>query len=132
MFLKICEICEIKHYLKETPTQMFSCEISQIFKNTFFTEHLRWLLLEGVCEGTSLVKILQSCHFDIFEINHRCFRKIPIKVGLSPPNIKGNIFLQKLGKNKAGRLVPDLFLFFEKALYEVKTSGLQFSFNIFR
>ena len=28
-------------YLKETSTQMFSCEISQIFKNIFFTEHLR-------------------------------------------------------------------------------------------
>ena len=24
---------------------MFSCEISEIFKNTFFTENLRWLLL---------------------------------------------------------------------------------------
>ena len=25
---------------------MFSCEFCQISKNTFFTEHLRWLLLE--------------------------------------------------------------------------------------
>ena len=24
------------------------------------------------------VKILQSIHFDIFEINHRCLRKIPM------------------------------------------------------
>ena len=31
---------------KETPTQVFSCEIYEIFKNAFFTEHLRWLLLE--------------------------------------------------------------------------------------
>ena len=46
------------HYLKETPTQMFSCEVSQIFKYTFFTEYLWWLLLEEVCEGTSLLKIL--------------------------------------------------------------------------
>ena len=44
---------------------------------------------------------------------------------------KRNIFLQKSCKNEAGRLVPDLFLFLKKALYEVKTSGLQFSFNIF-
>ena len=58
---------------------MFSREISQIFKNTFFTEHLWWLLLGGACEGTSLVKILHSCHFDIFWINYRCFRKMPIK-----------------------------------------------------
>ena len=31
----------------------------------------------------------------------------------------------------AGRLDPDLFLFFKKALYEVKGKCLQFSFNIF-
>ena len=30
---------------KETPTQVFSCEFCEISKNTFFTEHLRWLLL---------------------------------------------------------------------------------------
>ena len=29
------------------------------------------------------------------------------------------------------RLVPDLFSFFRKALYEVKISGLQLSFNVF-
>ena len=28
-------------------------------------------------------------------------------------------------------LVPDLFLLFKKALYEVKASGLQLSFKIF-
>ena len=31
-------------------------------------------------------------------------------------------FFKNHGKNKAGRLVPDL-LFFKKALYEVKVSG---------
>ena len=37
-------------------------------------------------------------------------------------------------ENKVGKLVPDFFLFFEKALYElkVKASDLQLSFNIFR
>ena len=30
---------------KETPGQVFSCEFCKIFKNTFSTEHLRWLLL---------------------------------------------------------------------------------------
>ena len=34
---------------------------------------------EGVCERTSLVKILQSCHFNIFGINPRCLRKMSIK-----------------------------------------------------
>ena len=49
------------------------------FKNIFFTEHLRWLILERFCEGASLVKVLHFCHFNIFGINHRCFRKMPIK-----------------------------------------------------
>ena len=35
-------------------------------------------------------------------------------------------------KVRRGRLVPDLFLFFKKALYQVKASGLQVSFNIFQ
>ena len=30
---------------KESPTQVFSCEFCKIFKNTFFVEHLRWMLL---------------------------------------------------------------------------------------
>ena len=51
----------------------------RFLKISFFTEYLRWLLLEGVREGTRLVKILQSCHFNIFGISRRCFRKMPIK-----------------------------------------------------
>ena len=35
-------------------------------------------------------------------------------------------------ESEAGGLVPDVFLFFKKALYEVKTSGLKLSFSIFR
>ena len=43
-----------------------------------------------------------------------------------------NIFLFKNHTEKeAGRLIPDLFLFFKKALYEAKASGLRLSFNIF-
>ena len=30
---------------KETPSQMIPCQFCKIFKNTFFIEHLRWLLL---------------------------------------------------------------------------------------
>ena len=41
-----------------------------------------------------------------------------------------NIFLEKT-ENEAGRLVPELLLFFEKALYEVKASRQHLSFNIF-
>ena len=36
------------------------------------------------------------------------------------------------GENEAGRLVPDFFLFFKKALYKVKASCLQLNFNISR
>ena len=47
-------------------------------------------------------------------------------------SIKIELFFLKVNEeNEAGRLVADLFFFFEKALYEVKTSGLELSFNIF-
>ena len=32
---------------KETPTQMPPCEYCEIFKSSFFIEHLRWLLLSA-------------------------------------------------------------------------------------
>ena len=35
-------------------------------------------------------------------------------------------------ENEAERLVPELFLFFEKALYEVKGNGLQLCYNHIR
>ena len=40
-------------------------------------------------------------------------------------------FFKNHAENEIGAEVPDLFLFFKKALYEVKASGLQVSFNIF-
>ena len=49
---------------------------------------------EGVCEGANLIKTLQSCHFNILGINHRCltlirldFLKVVISKGRSiwPP-----------------------------------------------
>ena len=36
---------DLKRYLKKPPTKVFFCEISQIFTNIFFTEHLGWLPL---------------------------------------------------------------------------------------
>ena len=45
---------------------------------------------------------------------------------------KINIFFKNYAENEVGRLVPDLFLLFKKALYEVKESGLQLSFNMFQ
>ena len=35
-------------------------------------------------------------------------------------------------ENEGRGLVPDLFLFFKKALYEVKATGQQRSFNMFQ
>ena len=40
-------------------------------------------------------------------------------------------FFKIHGENETGRLVPDLFLSFKKALYEIKASSLQLSFYIF-
>ena len=42
-----------------------------------------------------------------------------------------NIFLSDPAFNKAGRLVPDFFLFFKKGLCKIKASGQHLSFNIF-
>ena len=33
-------------------------------------------------------------------------------------------------KSVCNRLLPDIFLFFKRVLYEVKGNGLQFSFNV--
>ena len=38
-------------------------------------------------------------------------------------------FSKNQAENKVGRLIPDFFLFFKKALYDVKASCLEFSFN---
>ena len=46
---------------------------------------------------------------------------------------KRNIFFFKNHEEiEAGRLVPNSFFVFLEKLYEVKASGLQLSFNIFR
>ena len=42
------------------------------------------------------------------------------------------LFFKNYAENEEGILVPDFFLFFIKTIYEVKTSGLQVIFNIFR
>ena len=42
-------------YQTETSTQMLSCEISQIFKNTYFEEHLRTSASAQLILGTRIV-----------------------------------------------------------------------------
>ena len=39
------KVAILKPPLRETSTQVFSCKICKIFKTTFFTEQLQWLLL---------------------------------------------------------------------------------------
>ena len=34
-----------------------------------------------------LVKVLQSCHFNVFRINHRCLRKMPIEKNNEQPRL---------------------------------------------
>ena len=41
-------------------------------------------------------------------------------------------FFKNYVENEAGGLVPDLLLFFRKALFEIKASGLELSFKICR
>ena len=53
----VVQICSVKKVLlkisqnskennrRQILAQLLSCEFSKIFDNTFFTEHLRWLLL---------------------------------------------------------------------------------------
>ena len=55
-----------------------------------------------------------------------------IKFGQFIEYTKIKFFKKYYAENKAWRLVPDLFLFFEKALYEVKALGLQLCFDIFQ
>ena len=45
--------------------------------------------------------------------------------------VNRNILFKNHAEIEAGRLVPDLLLLFKNALYELKASGLQLSFNIF-
>ena len=45
---------------------------------------------------------------------------------------KINTFFKSYPEDQAGKIVPDLFLFFKKVQYELKAGGLQLSFNIFQ
>ena len=46
---------------KETMAQEFSCELCEIFKNTFFIEHIWWLLLKN-----KLTLIITEMFFEVF------------------------------------------------------------------
>ena len=54
-----------------------------------------------------------------------------MKLGQLKECNKKNNFFKNHAENETGTLVPDLVLFFKKALYEEKASALQLSFNTF-
>ena len=76
---KVADLKARSFIKKRLQHKCFRVNFRKFFKTPFFTEHFWWLLLKRVCEGTRLVKLLQFCHFTIFEINHSWFRKMPIK-----------------------------------------------------
>ena len=49
VFWKRAQACNF--IKKETLTKVFSCELCEIFQNTFFIEHLRWLLQQNLSLG---------------------------------------------------------------------------------
>ena len=50
--LKACNFIK-----KDTLAQVFSCEFWEPLRNSFFTEHLWWLLLNLMCDNTILAFI---------------------------------------------------------------------------
>ena len=71
--LKVCNFIKKRLQHRRFPVKFRKCLRAPFLQNTFGG----WFWKET--KGTSLVKILQSCLFNIFGINHRCFRKTVIK-----------------------------------------------------
>ena len=70
----------------ETPAQMFSCEISKIFKNTYFEEHLRTTADQMICNKILLEKIRTvfriSIKFDL-TVRKTDWKKIRFQLALN-------------------------------------------------
>ena len=61
---------------KDTLTKVFSCEFRKIFKNTFFTENLLWLLLV-------ISKLFEClCYEFIRQAQAQIVRLVPVRGGL--------------------------------------------------
>ena len=58
-FKQSCRSLACNFIKREALAQVFSCEFCEICKNTFFTEHLRWLLLNETYK--QLVHEIISC-----------------------------------------------------------------------
>ena len=76
----------IKMEAWETPAQMFSCEISKIFKSTYFEEHLRTTADQTICNKILLEKIRAVFCISIkFDLNVRKagWKKIRFQMALN-------------------------------------------------
>ena len=58
----------VQLYLKETPTQVFSCKLCGIFKNAYFEEHLRTASFT-----LNLIFKTSTAHFVYFLLDRLCF-----------------------------------------------------------
>ena len=64
LFLKTLQAKSCNIIKKKTPTQVFFCEICEMFQNTFFIEHFWWLLLSGVFFTIKSIKPI-SCQYSL-------------------------------------------------------------------
>ena len=64
LFLIKLQTWDLQLYLKETPTNVFSCEMCQIFKNNFSYSAPRWLLLYHWKMHLYRLIILLNIHID--------------------------------------------------------------------
>ena len=53
MFLKIGVLKNLQFYQKKSPVQVLSCKFPKFLRTSFFTEHLRWLLLSFLKKSKS-------------------------------------------------------------------------------
>ena len=71
---KSCKSPEgLQLYLKETPTQLFSCEHSKSFRDSFFIEQLPWLFLNYVLVSEKNFlqkKLVDRLPFDLINLFH--------------------------------------------------------------
>ena len=72
------------NFIKETQTQVFLCEICEFFlRKTFFTDHLRWLLLKRSLLDQNVNATFLTCHGKLFR-KYNIFKiKSNIKVRIS-------------------------------------------------
>ena len=64
----------LQRYYTETPTQVLSCEIWEIFKNTYFEEHLKDCFCYWLLHHILIFTILYSTRFSFLQITSSLLR----------------------------------------------------------